>query len=286
MQLNLIDWFKEFSYYTWSRLELSRRSKSIKTNEVTLTQNLIHNYYLLSRQFDLPIQIFEANNESINGNDIEFALETANGYVLFPTQAKIIKPNDKYDTISHKVNNKYQIDLLEQYGKGVKGIPLYLFYNVLNLGLENFENVKSFEEKASMEIQNYGCSVARLSFIKKFNSEGKWKTPSFWDIHPENGTPIHQLIKIVGGNLLQCPLFRNEMDFLKNINLRYYSEEEVINGFDGNNLAPRPRIGYIPTDDDQKKAIMRIGMNNYWPKYRVVISNNPDFNKFSIKILR
>jgi len=94
----------EFAYDTWTRLEFTRKTKSIKTSEVTITQNLIYNCYLLSRQFDLPIRVYEAIDESINGYDIEFAGETSEGYVLFPTQAKIIKNNGKYDTISHRVN--------------------------------------------------------------------------------------------------------------------------------------------------------------------------------------
>lgn len=276
-EFNLIKWFQEFSFDTWSRLELTRRSKSIKTNEVTITQNLIYNCFLLSRQFDLPIQVYEARNESINGNDIEFAIETEKGYVLLPTQAKIIKSNNKYDTISHKTNGLYQINLLEKYGKQVEGIPLYLFYNSLDV-TEDEEKIKLLTNE--VELESYGCSIAKLSFLKQFIDNDQWRIPSFWDIHPNNGIPLHRLIELTGKKLSNCKLFEDE-----DYSIKFYDEEEVIKKFNGINLAPRPKIGYIPSNDKQIEFISELTNERYQPRFRVVISNNPDFNKFQIKFL-
>lgn len=280
MRHELVNWFKEFSYETWLRLEFTKRTKSIKTHETTITQNLVYQFFLLSRQFDLPIQIYEAQNEKINGNDIEFAIETEQGYILFPTQAKVIKEKEKYDFITHKVRGIFQIDLLDSYSRKVRGIPLYLFYNFFETELSN--EADELESKVDFEVPCYGCSIAMLETIQNFKKDAKWKIPSFWDIHPHNGVPLFQLIQIVGQSLKNCPLFENK-NLIEKYDVRFYSEKEILEGFDGKNIAPRPRIGYIPSSKNKKETTFNFfSKPNYQPKFRVVISSNPNFNKFQI----
>ena len=65
-------------------------------NEVTITQNLVREFWVDSRVFDLPIRIFESRNEKANGNDLEVLIETNLGYVMLPIQVKIIKENEEH----------------------------------------------------------------------------------------------------------------------------------------------------------------------------------------------
>lgn len=276
MEYNLKDWFKEFSFDTWERVKLSSVTTSIRTSEVTLTENLIYSFYLLSKQFDLPIQIFEAKNEAINGNDIEFAIEMKEGYILLPTQAKILKKNRKYSTISHKVKGQSQIDLLEKYARKVHGIPLYLLYN----GFYVFE-----DEFGLDNLEFYGCSLAPLKDLKSFRKGNRWKIPNFSDIHPNLGIPFYVILNLLGKRLDDNP-FHNTAASFEHDSLRFYSEKEVIDNFNGTNLAPRPRIGYVPSGNQKENNVLDkvfYKENKYQPKFRVVISNNPRFNKFQIR---
>ena len=127
----LVDWFQVFSIDIWKRIDFTWRTKGLKLYETTITQNLLYSIFQLAKGRMIPVKLLEAKNESINGNDIELAIETNRGFILFPCQAKLIKENGKYRSLSHKVGSRYQIDLLLRYAQKVQGVPLYLFYNCI-----------------------------------------------------------------------------------------------------------------------------------------------------------
>lgn len=282
MEYNLVNWFKEFSLRTWRRIELSQKSKHIRTSETTLTENLIFNLYLLSREFNLPIQIYEADNEKINGNDFEIALETKKGYVLLPTQAKKINTKNKYSKVSHKTDSTYQIDLLEKYANKIKGIPLYLFYN----GFKENKLAPELKIKFSDDIKLYGCSISKSKHIRTYIKKKRWKIPKFEDIHPNYGIPLYRILDIVGKDLEDSTLFDSDIDIIKN-SIKYYSEKEVIKQFKGFNLAERPSIGFIQSNEENETSLFNTltSKNSYKPRYRIIISNNPNFNKFKIELV-
>ena len=283
MKDELSNWFKNFSYEAWSRIKLSQKTKRVKTTETTLTENLVHGFFMLSNQFNLPIQLYEAQNERIFGNDLELAIETKNGYILLPTQAKIIKKKGRYDFISHMVRGIFQIELLENYAKKIQGIPLYLFYNYLD-GFEFIQERMELEKVIDFDISYYGCSLVKAESIQKFREGTEWRIPTFWDIHPQEGIPMFQILNLIGNNLNACPLFQQGIN-LENYQLKYYTEEEVTNGIDWKNIAPRQQMGYIPGSKKQKKkneSYLKLFSPNYQPRFRIVISSNPNFNKAKV----
>ena len=123
--------YKEISSSIWDRIPFSYNI-GFRYSEVTITENLLFDIYKFSIDNpSLAINIFEAKNEKANGNDLELCLEIEpNKYVILVIQAKkLYFTTQKYRSISHKVNDKYQIELLEDYAKREKAIPLYMFYN-------------------------------------------------------------------------------------------------------------------------------------------------------------
>jgi hypothetical protein len=74
------------------------------------------------------IKVFEAADETANGNDLEIAVETGRGYVLLAAQAKMQFKDGRYPAISHRVGDRYQADLLLSYALKVQGWPIYILY--------------------------------------------------------------------------------------------------------------------------------------------------------------
>jgi hypothetical protein len=186
----LIKAFKEFEVDTWERLGFSRLSNQIKTFEVPLTKNLLYKCYQLAKGMALPIEIYEAKNEKVNGNDIEFAIETSDGYVKFPMQAKVVKPNSKYTSFGANSKCLIQLKLLNDYAVRNNGIPMYLLYNTLH-------EIELTRRGKVLPISNpkyYGSSVLKSYDLTNLIFNDLVKVPTFWDIYPDFGVPVHYLI--------------------------------------------------------------------------------------------
>lgn len=87
------------------------------------------------------LRIQEAKNEKTNGADILLCLVKNGKAICYALQAKIIyhtskkkHPNGDYRQMHHTVkkSGKHQINLLLDYAKAEKFIPLYLMYNYVN----------------------------------------------------------------------------------------------------------------------------------------------------------
>jgi len=101
---------------------------------------------------------FGIKNEKADGNDLEIFVETRNGYVYFPCQAKIIKDKDKYTNIAYKA----QIDLLINHAHEKKGIPAYLLYNYT----KDYNRLNKMERSGWNDIECFGLSLANAISIK------------------------------------------------------------------------------------------------------------------------
>src|SRR5688500_3943716 len=72
---NLCDLFKLLAIETWKRIEYAYLKPGIKVFETTITQNLIFTINAYNDQYNLDIEIFEALNENVNGNDFELIIK-------------------------------------------------------------------------------------------------------------------------------------------------------------------------------------------------------------------
>lgn len=272
------DWAKEKATEFWTRLEFTHLNPKTKFTEPTLTEILVYDFWKSAEFLGFPFSIFHSTNEKSNGNDLEIAIETIDGdYILFPTQAKIIKRNYKYTTINHKSKHslKDQLHLLLDYANRKRGIPLYFFYNFCG----NAEMITEIKTERGFESKTLGISVAYAKNLKdKFYNRlrGKLNVPDFSSLHKTIAFPFHELF---------CPTqefltsLQNYTEDTKN-NVTTFSLVELKNqGWEELNRSAF--IGYIEEkysmmveeeiDNDQREIPPKV----FNPKFRIIISQKP-----------
>lgn len=275
---------KLISSITWSRIEFARTRRGLKIYETTITQDLIHILYKYASESSGILKIMEAKSERTNGNDIEFYLETLNGYLFLPMQAKIVYDDFKYPMLEHTVGKTSQIELLINYAKKKGGHPLYLLYNYYN----NLEYLKKMESITKTDFKNYGISYIDANILKseyynkilRRDKTLKWKIPDFSDLHPIHAKPFYRLWddgknkKNIQSSINQILGVDESHD-----NLRKYSIDELIDDEEWIDLNPSPSIGRTSQTIYKQSSEER---DNYYdtkefrPKFRIIISQlNP-----------
>jgi hypothetical protein len=265
---SIVYWAEISAIKIWRKIIFSRSAADFNMHENTVTQNLIYSFWELAITRVFPVQLYQAKNERANGNDIEIAIQTANGYLLFPSQAKIVNKKGNYPGIRHKVAGKLQIDRLLEYGNRVAGIPLYLFYN---FG-DNPERNEALENKYCLDVQRLGCSIFPAEFIKHNfyrTATNRWTIPDFYRIHHLLAIPFGNLFELINSNTIP------------GLNLgaysagaKFYSKDEITNKNYWRNLTPPPSIGRIPTQDHNRMSLPTFESedNGFNPAFRVVFS--------------
>jgi len=203
---NLCTKMTELSYDTWDRIKFTRANASqIKLFETTITQNLLFELAKFSEHCTFKqVKAFEAINERVNGNDIEFFIQQPNGkYLFFPMQAKILYPSNKYEQIPYKNQN---IDLIN-YATSKNGYPLYLLYNY---------------NPRYISYQNYGCSIVDAYYMGyRFSSIN----PTFDDLHVYSSKYIYPVASTWQSLICDSIFSRNKSYTNKRIKKVYNNEK-------------------------------------------------------------
>ena len=109
-------------------------------------------------------------DESSKGCDFEFWIgSNARGWYRYAIQAKKVSvSDDRYNSLSHKVGGKPQIDILEGYSSANRAIPLYCLFNYS----EHTPHINSGCPKY-IDIKELGCSVTPSKTVRKaLNTRG------------------------------------------------------------------------------------------------------------------
>lgn len=289
----LCNFFQVIAHDTWERIMFARTRKGLKIFETTITQNILFEIIRTKEivnarfgQYFWNIRIYEALNEKANGNDIELYMPYKNGYIFFPTQAKIIyhqgfkgkkkMRNGNYPKINHFVNaTGQQINSLLAYASTKGGYPLYLFYNYVNKAFSN-NSVCGIQ----FGIEQYGCSIVSARYMKsQYFKSGSWTIPTFDDLHPAIAYPFFvlpccfsQLNKLGDLGTTYFPL-DNDFSFR---DLRIYSNADI-----------EKAIGWkvFRVDDINERDFKDDNGNpeiKFYPKFRIVLERevvNPKFNR-------
>lgn len=187
----LCNFLQLVSHDTWRRIEFARTRNGLKIYETTLTQNILYEFRVYCELFpSIPIRMFEAINEPLNGNDIELVLQTSQGFIIAPLQAKLIYSSDHYNAMEHG----NQINDLIDYANIVGGIPLYLLYNYHSDNNFIYNNNLC---GVNFSKEQFGCSLVSAHYLlnnfafNRFDRNGnpKWTIPSFRDLHPTIAVP-------------------------------------------------------------------------------------------------
>jgi hypothetical protein len=187
----LCNFLQLFAYDTWQRVEFGRSRNGFKVFETTITQNILYEFCIYCDLFPMiPMRMFEAINEPLNGNDIELIIQTSEGFIIVPLQAKIIYSTDNYPAMEHS----NQINDLIAYANKVGGVPLYLLYNYYSdntfAHIGNLCDIRFPKEQ-------FGCSLVSAHYLlNNFaynrtdrNGNLKWTIPTFTDLHPSIAIP-------------------------------------------------------------------------------------------------
>ena len=155
----LCNFLQLLAYDTWQRVEFGRTRNGFKVFETTITQNILYEFCVYTDIFpEIPMRIFEAVNEPLNGNDIELIIQTSQGYIIAPLQAKILYSSDDYKAMEHG----NQINDLITYAASVGGTPLYLLYNYCSDPM--------FKHSANLcgipfTKEQFGCSLVSANYL-------------------------------------------------------------------------------------------------------------------------
>lgn len=266
----LSEWGNWFASDTWQRIGFCRQVAHFNLHEVTITQNLLFSFWQLALHSQLPVQLYKARDEKTNGNDLEIAIQTDMGFVLFPSQAKMLAVNNRYKSINRCRNGVYQIDRLLAYAHEMGGFPLYLFYNFCT----DIEAVWAILEKHKISIDTLGCSVCPATVLKNhfFDTElKKWRIPRFYAMHNLFYSPLSLFLLAVGQSF-------ERLQSLFGIGtgiLRFYTEAELTNKKLWTDLAPGPAIGRInPTARKIDSPGPKVRESaSFQPKFRILLTS-------------
>lgn len=183
--------FKNIATDVWNRIQLAH-DVNVDLPEIGITADILVDILQFSKYHIANFDVYAEKGwkENIYGSDINVFVETNIGeYRWFALQAKILKKNNRYDTL------RDSSDLIMQWDKltlleGVSGCKgYYLLYN----GKHDFSYSGSDLCKNIFNEEQFGCSLVEPNIIEKLagikDSYGRYINPKFEDIHPHSAQP-------------------------------------------------------------------------------------------------
>lgn len=262
MRCNVCSKLKQLSFETWDRIGFVWNRSFLRISETTITENLLFNlaqYH--TRCAHSTLYLYEAVNESANGNDIEIIIQSNRGFVKFPTQAKILYEDTfKYKAINHRhTAGRYQIDDLMAYASRIGGIPMYLLYNYI--------------PRTDQRMRHYGCTMIDADYIKNHFSPHRtatttrWRIPTFNDLYPQ-ALPWHMfLCSVLGRQVRGRPRIFDEVNsFIGEQDVSFYTLNELLNEEGWNQ---------IELDGNIYERQIEIDTNDgFNPRHRIILTQN------------
>lgn len=261
-------WAEITAVTIWQKIGFCRHVTDFNVHENTITQDLIYSFWQLAISRIFPVQMYHSKDERANGNDIEIAIQTSNGYLLFPCQAKIVNKNGRYKGLRHKAAGKFQIDRLLEYGHKVAGIPLYLFYNFGGDPEKNY----LLEKMRSIDLQRLGCSIFPAEFVKHNfyrSATNRWSIPDFYKAHRLLAIPFSNLFQLINSQTIPGL----NLDSFSS-GKKFYSKNELFESNYWRNLTPPPTIGRVPTPDSTQLSTQHPDpeKTTFNPAFRIAFS--------------
>lgn len=121
---------ERLSRETWQRLADAKRL-GIRLGEETITDLLSLD---LLRTNDPRIRLLQTSRykERSSGTDFEWWIGQRGNWRRYAVQAKKLGRNGRYESLTHRVRGRYQLDVLERYSLKNRAQALYCFYNSVN----------------------------------------------------------------------------------------------------------------------------------------------------------
>jgi hypothetical protein len=277
----LKDLLSVFSVYVWETLKFATHESSeiSKTDERELTNQLVRSIAQVIRQnnIPLPIRLFHAPKENLNGADLDIVFRLDNNICiklfcqakrLYVEKAKRNNLKSTYSMLDHEVNGELQINLLLEYAKRNKAIPLYMLYN-----FTDFNEICSLK---SIEKEQFGCTLINANFLKDtYLGKVELGKLKFQDLYPI----AQPLITI-------CEIIKQDKNIIKDIWGK--SDNQSDNIFSTFNEVMRDKLWYELGTTDNNRFVTSVNLeklfentkqlnNNhvYNPKFRIVFDLEP-----------
>lgn len=171
--------FEHLAQQTWAVLESSTRLRS-SIGEDSITDFLA--LQIAAANFPhISVRRIDRLQEAKWGFDWEWWIPMRHArWIRFSVQAKKLDTaKNRYVSLRHPVNGRFQIDILEQFAKANRTIPLYCFYN--------WANVQDFDPfwhcGLPLTRSQLGCTIAPLSVVRPLHTKGN--TRSFETLHSD-----------------------------------------------------------------------------------------------------
>ncbi|WPU96222.1 hypothetical protein SNE25_11905 [Mucilaginibacter sabulilitoris] len=261
------------SVKAWNMIKFNR-ARIERMSETTITEQLVYNIESDITANNHPIRLFQSRKENVNGNDMEIFVNTGDGFLLLPCQAKITNKEYRYEHFWHTVNASRQISLLCDYAKDLGGIPAYLFYNYIPREAQN----EAFKKIVHQE--RYGITFTEanpfLNILEERRLSGNpLNAPTFNSLHPHPAKPLHvQVCDMINGLM-------NMNSFSLNYDLTYYNIRDITQNRNWEH-SRRGTIGFIQSGDWKKKAGRAAENSNndaFRPKYRLILGDETADNE-------
>lgn len=183
--------FKAIAANVWDRTKCAHEV-DINIPEIGITADVLIDILQFSKNNISNFDVFARHswNENTYGSDIDIFVETTlDNFRWFALQAKVLKKNNRYDTLRDSSDGVMQWDKLKLL-EGVSGCKAYyLLYN----GMRQFSFNDTDECNENFDERQFGCSLADVGVIENLanttSANGRFIRPKFEDIHPHNAQP-------------------------------------------------------------------------------------------------
>lgn len=175
MNTQIAKLFEELASATWDRIQVGEELQCSQGEETITDLNLLELKRADLR--NLHIRKVTKAEESKSGIDWEWWIgSNSRGWWRYAVQAKKLNQDRRYSALRHKIGHHYQIDILEEFARLNRCIPLYCFYNFTE------EDTRSYWHcSLPYEPTQFGCTIAPLDVVRNVFARNKPK--SFGAVH-------------------------------------------------------------------------------------------------------
>jgi len=272
------DFLKFIAANTWCRIYFVRNNNGINIYEPTITQDIVYRFMLGKILYKWNVELSEATNESVSGNDIELVIFRNSRPIKLFIQAKMLYLDNRYTQMRHD----RQIDSLLAYSELKGGIPLYLLYNYYP------GNINPLLYKKEL----YGCTIINANFLNRNyakalrnrNGELTWRTPTFENLHPIHAYPWHILAcKDESGYLPEEFFKKMGLTGQESLSIKTLTKEEVysepgwkqinmeVPEIEKKDVYIERRRSKISTKDLKEKKEPE---TQFYPKFRIIVEDD------------
>lgn len=190
--------FELLAERTWNRIEAAIELSCLLSEETITENNMLS--LKAARLPDIRIYQAKGKDEPKKGFDWEWWIGSRrSGWWRYSVQAKKLKrsrtSSGSYSSLRHKVNGRQQIDILESFARRQKSVPLYCFYNYVDI-----DDIREYWNCGlQIETKQLGCTVASIDTTRKIHKE--YARKSFEKLHSHKDV-------IPWRCLILCPMIR------------------------------------------------------------------------------